>query len=188
MRPAVTIGVCIASVMVVIYLTSEIAAPNELLVLGPLGATNFGFVLGLNGPNSVLAQLQYNHLNRELEAAKHVEFQQKHRAKARQSSIQESTPAVFRSTKRTAREALGRMQQLSSKSDLDPDDPKYSNRVWRHQEPENNTFADLEVRLASCRNRSGFNINVHSSGSWICVERFERGRKCSRRPRLLSAR
>jgi hypothetical protein len=145
-RPAVTFGVCVAAMTAVLFLTSDIAAPNELLVLGPLGASNFGFVLGLNGPDSVLAQLQYHHLNRELADSKRVEFYQNHRAKDRQNRIQESDPVVSRSTKQKAPE-LGRMQELSSKSDLDADDPKYSSRVWRHQEPENNTFADLEVRV-----------------------------------------
>ena len=146
MRPAVTIGVCVASIMAAVYLTSDIAARNELLVLGPLGASNLGFVLGLRGPDSVLAQLQYNHLNRELEDSKRAEFHHKYRAKGRQHTIRESNSVVAQARNRAAPQ-LGRMQQLSSKSDLDPDDPLYSNRVWRHQEPENNTFADLEVRV-----------------------------------------
>jgi hypothetical protein len=154
MRLAVTIGVCIASIIAVAYLTSDISAKNELLVLGPLGASNLGFVLGLDGPDSVLAQLQYNHFNRELEDSKRVDFHQKHRAKDRQNRIQESSQALSRGTKRTE-PVLGRMQELSSQSDLDADDPKYSSRVWRHQEPENNTFADLEVRIEYSFPRDG---------------------------------
>lgn len=114
---------------------------SSLLAVGPLGP-NFGFVLGLSGANAVLAQLRYAHLT-------HVRT--RHHAKS------QSLPLLDRKAYRRenvgVRSRQGRLQQLSSgsesESDLDADDPRFSNRIWKHQEPENNTFADLQVRIPS---------------------------------------
>ncbi len=141
---AAHIGIAAAacSVFILVFLSAtwtDSSKTSELLVLGPLGP-NFGFVLGLSGADAVLAQLHYDHLNHK--RIHHHVASAVAQLSGRKADAQERANLRWRQ---------GRLQELSSDSeaasDLDADDPKFSNRIWKHQEPENNTFADLEVVL-----------------------------------------
>ena len=135
---------CTICILTFLSVTPKDDSPDSLLVLGPLGLDNFGFVLGLSGADSVLAQLRYTHME-------HIHRRPRRPPHTTSQPGELTLVKRFARPKRTIDQFQGRMQELSSQGDdeLDADDPRYSNRVWKHQEPENNTFADLEVGFCS---------------------------------------
>ena len=142
---------CVVACLVlgVIFTNIQPEGPSELLVLGPLGANPLGFVLGLSGADSVLAQLQVNHLNHVLSHPHDKNVL--HRQAGILGQIKSDRIDSGSHKKDVILDELSpsRTQKLSLSSSKDEsrdaDDLDHSAILWRHHKPDSNAFDDVKV-------------------------------------------